>query len=160
MEHGGDADPCAEMLGIGGDRQHRLRRRAEQQVVDGGLVVEGDVGDLGRQGEDDVEVSDRQQVGLALGQPGARGGALALGAVPVAAAVIGDPPVAAVLAGLDMTAQGGRAAMLDRRHDLELMQAQMPGMGGPISGAGSTEDIGDLERGAHRLSRRARLIGA
>ena len=145
-------------VGIGGDRQHRLGRRPEQQVVDGGLVVERDVGDLGRQREDDVEVSDRQQVGLALGQPGARGGALALGAVPVAAAVVGDPPVAAVLAGLDMTAEGRRAAMLDRRHDLELMQAQVPGMGGPISGAGSTEDVGDLERGAHRLSRRVRSL--
>jgi hypothetical protein len=26
---------------------------------------------------------------------------------------------------------------------------------GPISGPGSTEDVGDLERDAHRLSRRA-----
>ena len=120
--------------------------------------MQGDVGDLGGNREYDVEVSDRQQVGLALGQPGARGGALALGAVPVAAAVIGDPPMAAVLAGLDMTAQGGRAAMLDRRHDLELMKAQVSGMGGPISGAGGTEDIGDLERGAHRLSRRVRSL--
>ena len=158
VEHGGDADPRAEMLRVGGDRQHGLGRRLEQQVVDDRLVVEGDVGDLGRQREDDVEVSDRQQVGLALGQPGARGGALALGAVPVAAAVVGDPPVAAVLAGLDMTAEGGGAAMLDRRHDLELMKAQVPGMGGPISGAGGTEDIGDLERGAHRLSRRVRSL--
>ena len=73
-------------FGIGRDRQHRLGRRVEQQVVDHGLVVERDVGDLGRQREDDVEVADRQQVGLALGQPGARGGALALGAMPVAAA--------------------------------------------------------------------------
>jgi hypothetical protein len=44
-----------------------------------------------------------------------------------------------------MTAQSRRAALLDRRHDLELMKAQVPGMGGPISGAGGTEDIGDLE---------------
>ena len=74
------------------------------------------------------------------------------------AAVVGDPPMAAVLASLDVTAQGRRAAMLDRRHDLELMKAQVPGMGGPISGAGSTEDIGDLERGAHRLRRRVRSL--
>lgn len=60
--------------------------------------------------------------------------------------------MAAVLASLDMTAQGCRAAMLDRRHDLELMKAQVPGMGGPISEAGGAEDIGDLEGGAHRLS--------
>jgi hypothetical protein len=68
------------------------------------------------------------------------------------AAVIGDPPMAAVFTGLDMTAQGRRAAMLDRRHDLELMKAQVSGMAGPIGRAGGTEDIGDLERGAHRLS--------
>jgi len=60
--------------------------------------------------------------------------------------------MATVLASLDVTAQGRRAAMLDRRHDLELMKAQVPGMGGPISGAGGTEDIGNLDRGAHRLS--------
>jgi hypothetical protein len=35
-----------------------------------------------------------------------------------------------------------------------MLKAQVPSVGGPISGAGSTEDIGDLERGAHRLRRR------
>ena len=79
VEHGGDADPCAQVAVIGRDRQHRLGCRVKQQVIDRGLVVEGDVGDLGGHGEDDVEVSNRQQVGLALGQPGACGGALALG---------------------------------------------------------------------------------
>jgi hypothetical protein len=38
------------------------------------------------------------------------------------------------------------------------MKAQVPGMGGPISRAGSAKDIGDLERGAHRLSRRVRSL--
>jgi hypothetical protein len=38
------------------------------------------------------------------------------------------------------------------------MKAQLSGMGGAISGAGSTEDIGDLERDAHRLSRRVRSL--
>ena len=61
------------------------------------------------------------------------------------AAVVGDPPVPAVLAGLDVTAQRSGTTMLDRRHDLELMQAQMPGMGSPISRACVAEDIGDLE---------------
>jgi hypothetical protein len=57
-----------------------------------------------------------------------------------------------------VTAQGRGAAMLDRRHDLELMKAQVPGMVGPISGAGSAKDIGDLERGPHRLRRRVRSL--
>lgn len=51
----------------------------------------------------------------------------------------------AVVAGLDMTAQCGGAAGLDRRHDLELAQAQMPGMGRSIGGPGSAEDVGNLE---------------
>lgn len=61
----------------------------------------------------------------------------------------------AVLASLDVTAKGCGAAVLDRRHHLELGEAQMSGMGGAIGRSGGTEDIGDLERGAQRLSRLA-----
>src|SRR3546814_2640548 len=82
------SDVCSSDLGIGGDGQHRIGGRLEQQVIDQRLVVEGDRGDLGRQRKDDVEVADREQVGLARFEPGARGGALAPGAVPVAAAVV------------------------------------------------------------------------
>jgi hypothetical protein len=42
VEHGGGADASAEVLGIGGDREQRLGRRAEQQVVDDRLVLVGD----------------------------------------------------------------------------------------------------------------------
>jgi hypothetical protein len=31
VQHGGDADPRAEVLGIGGDGQHRVRRRANSR---------------------------------------------------------------------------------------------------------------------------------
>jgi hypothetical protein len=39
------------MRRIGCDRQYRLRSSVEQKIVDDRLVPEGDVGDLGRQGE-------------------------------------------------------------------------------------------------------------
>ena len=110
VEHGGGADAGAEVPGIGGDGEQRLGRRAEQQVVDHRLVLVGDRGDLGRQREDHVEVADRQQIGLAGGEPVLRRRALALGAMAVAAGVVGDPAVAAVLAALDMAAERGRAA--------------------------------------------------
>ena len=55
--------------------------------------------------------------------------------------------MAAVLAALDVAAQGGGATALDRRHDLELLQAQMAGMGSPVSGPVSAQNIGNLERG-------------
>jgi len=114
VQHGGDADAGAQVPGIGGDRQHGLRCRLEQQMVDLRLVVESDIGDLGGQREHDVEIADRQQVGVALLQPGACGSALAPGTVPVAARVIGDALVPAVRAGLNVTAQGSGATGLDR----------------------------------------------
>ena len=39
VEHSGGADARAEMPGVGGDREQRLGRRAEQQVVDDRLVL-------------------------------------------------------------------------------------------------------------------------
>lgn len=154
VQHGRDADARVEMTWVGGDREHGLRRSSEQQVVDHRLVVEGDVGDLGGDGEDDVEIADRQQVGLAGGEPLARRGALALGTVPVPAAVIGDADMAAVLTAFDMTAECCGTAGLDRRHHLQLGQTDMPGMGRPPSRPGHTEDVGDLQYRAHRpLSR-------
>lgn len=111
MEHGGDADAGTEIPGIGGDGERGLGRGLEQQVVEQRLVVECDGGDLGRQREDDMEIADRQKIGLARGEPGARAGALTLGAMPVATGVIGDPPMAAVGAGLDVPAQRGGAAV-------------------------------------------------
>ena len=73
------------VLGIGGDGKQCLRRRAEQQVVDHRLVLVGNWGDLGRQREHQVEIADRQQIGLARGKPVARCRALALRAMTVAA---------------------------------------------------------------------------
>ena len=58
----------------------------------------------------------------------------------------------AVLAGIDVAAECRRAAVLDRRHDLELGQAEMTGLDGTIAGAFSSEDIGDLDRGAQAAS--------
>jgi hypothetical protein len=48
VKHSRDADLGAQPLGIGGDRQHGLRRRREQQTVDRGFVVVGDIGDRTR----------------------------------------------------------------------------------------------------------------
>ena len=73
-----------------------------------------------------MEVSDGQEVGLAFSQLVACRRALTPRAVPVAAGVIGDAKMAALVAALDMAAERGGAAMFDRRHDLEFGQAQVP----------------------------------
>ena len=85
VEDGGEADVRAQMLRVGGDGGQRLGGGPEQEVVDDGLVLERDRADRRRQGEDDVIVGNREEFGLALGQPLPRRRALTLRAVPVAA---------------------------------------------------------------------------
>ncbi len=72
MQHAGHAHPRAHALGIGSNGGHRFSRRLEQQPVDRLLVPIGDLRDLGWQGEDDVEILDRQQILGARGHPVAR----------------------------------------------------------------------------------------
>jgi hypothetical protein len=50
MEHRGEADAGAEMFGIGGNGGERLAGGLEQEVVDDGLVLEGDRRDGCRSG--------------------------------------------------------------------------------------------------------------
>ena len=65
--------------------------------------------------------------------------------MPVATAVIGDPPVSAVGARLDVTAHDGSATGLYSRHDLQLVESQVSGTGRPVRRTGGAEDVGDLE---------------
>jgi hypothetical protein len=120
MENRYGADASAQVFAIGGDRHQRFGRRLEQQVVDRRLVVIGDVGDGGRQREHEVIIGNRQQFGLPLGQPRSGRRALTLRAMAIAARVVGDDLVGAVLAARDMTAERRGAAVLDRRHDFQL----------------------------------------
>ena len=85
VEHGGEADARAQMLRVGGDGGQRLGGGPEQEVVDGGLVLERDGADRSRQGEDDVVVGNRQELGLAVFEPLSRRRGLTLRAMPVAA---------------------------------------------------------------------------
>src|SRR5882672_1119111 len=68
--------------------------------------------------------------------------------MPVAARVIGDLCVAAVLvlAARDMAAERCRAAVLDRRHHLELAEADMAGIGLTPCRSMAAEDIRNLQR--------------
>jgi hypothetical protein len=63
----------------------------------------------------------------------------------IATRVESDAAVAAILAALDMPAEGGRAALLDRRHHLELSEAHMPGIGAAPVGSMAMKDVCDLQ---------------
>src|SRR6516165_7477839 len=151
VEHSGGADASAEMLGVRCNRQQRLGGGAEQQVADHCLVLVGDYPNLSRQREDDVEIADRQQIGLAGRKPILRLRTLTLWAMAITARVVSDAAVAAILAALDMAAECGRAALLNRRDDLELTQAHMPGIGPAPVCSMAMKDVCDLQpRAAHR----------
>jgi hypothetical protein len=145
MQNAGQADPCAQVPGIGGDGERGLGGSLKQDAIDHPLVLIGNVGDLRWQGEDQMVVGHGQQLGLASFQPLLGHRPLTLGAMAVAARVISDVSMAAVLAGRDMAAQCRRTAGLDGTHHLELVEAQMTGPGLPEGGTMAAEDIRDLQ---------------
>jgi hypothetical protein len=116
VQHTQEADLCAQMLWIGGDLTQRLRRRSEQDIVDNGLVLEGDDLDLLGHREHDVEVGHVEQFGLTVREPLGARETLALWATFVAARVVRDALMATIAARLDVTAKSGGAATLDREH--------------------------------------------
>ena len=85
MEHAEEADLRAEVSWIAGSFEQRCGTGAKEQIVKQPLVLEDERGELGGQGEDDMEVRHGQQLGGTRGQPPGPRVALAPGAVPVAA---------------------------------------------------------------------------
>ena len=122
------------------------------------------IGDRTRQREHEVEIADGQQFGLTFGEPLLGGGALTLGAMPVAAAVVGNDSIGAILAARDMAPTGQarglkaherhRAAALDGRHYLQLVEADVPGIGAAPRRPMVAEDIRNLQRWTGHRRRR------
>ena len=73
VQHQGRADLGPQMLGVGGDGEQRLGRNVEQQAIDHGLVLVGELGDRRGQRKDHMVVLDRQQIGLTRLEPAPRG---------------------------------------------------------------------------------------
>ena len=73
------------------------------------------------------------------------GGGLTLRAVAIAAGVVDDARMGAVFATLDVAAERGGASGLDRRHDFQLTEADMIGVGYAPRRAMGAKDVGDLQ---------------
>jgi hypothetical protein len=96
-----------------------------------------------------VEIRDWQQVGLPIGKPLGACQTLALGAVPVTTAVVGDANQAAVIALLDMAAERRGAASRDGGHDTALVGQEPTVLRGTERIAMAAEDVSHLQREAH-----------
>src|ERR1700693_3862235 len=93
MEHCHEADPRAQMFGVGSDLQEGFGGGAKEHAINGPLVLESQGRNHLRQREDDVKVFDRQQLGCAVVEPRRAGSALALRAMAIAARAIGNRPM-------------------------------------------------------------------
>jgi hypothetical protein len=162
VKHRGDADAGAEVLGIGRDGSHGLGRGREQDVVDHGLVLIGDVRDGYRQRKHRMKVRHRQQIGLARGEPLLGGRALTLRTMAITTAVVSDDRVRAIFAARHMAAERRRTAALDRTHHLHLVEADVTDIGTPPRRSVVAEDIRDLQHRARhdRGPLRRRLVFA
>src|SRR6202044_1951095 len=97
------------------------------------------------QREHDMEIGNGQQFGLARLHPTFRRRPLALRTMAVAARVVGDARMGAVLASLDMTAERFGATNLYRRHDATLGEIQMPLVGRAPTSSAAAEHIRHLQ---------------
>ena len=113
-----------EVPGIGGHLGNRLAGRFEQQAIHQPLVLQRQGRDLRGQREDEVEVRDRQELGLPPREPFGPRHRLALRTMPIATRVVGDLLVVAVVAGRDVSAQRGGAAGADGSEDPLLRKRQ------------------------------------
>jgi hypothetical protein len=94
------------------------------------------------QGEDEVEVSDREQLLLPLLKPALLGEGLALGAVTIAAGVVAGELVATGIAAIQVAAESGGTTPLDQRHHLQLIAREA--MLGSVAFSPEPKDVGYL----------------
>ena len=124
VKHHRDAELTAETFWIAGEREEGLRRAREEHVEDRGARALRHGAQLGGQREDDVEVVDRQEPLEALVNPSRLRERLALGAVPIAARVVGRLLVPARRAHVEVAAEHGGPASLDVAQCGALLGAQ------------------------------------
>jgi hypothetical protein len=147
VEDGDEADLRAQVLGSRCDRAQGLGGGVKQDVVDYGLILIRNRGDGLGQRKDHVEVLNGKEVGLAIFQPLRTDQRLAFRAVPIAATVVGNALMAAVVALLNMAAESGGTATLDRAHDAALSTAEGLSVLLAVGRTGLAKDIRHLKSG-------------
>src|SRR5688572_31722926 len=134
------------MFGITCHIAERFSNRAEQEVVERLLILQHKCVQLVRQRENDVEVTRLKQFLAASVHPTLACLRLALVAMPIAAAVVGDDwRFLTIRTNIGMTAERCGAAPRDGPDDLELLNSQSVLIHEVV--ALCAEDIGHLDGG-------------
>ena len=119
------------------------RRRGKQEIEDGRAVARRHRAKLGRQREDDAEVPHRQEALEALVDPTCLREGLAFGAVTIAARVVRRLVMAARRTQVQMPAEDGGPASLDRAERRMLLGARRTAT--PKRLTVGADDVGELE---------------
>ena len=146
VQHGDEADIGAEMLRVGRDGLEGSGGGSEQQTVDFALVLQRQRRQLRGQGEDDVEIGDRQQILAAIFQPLGALVRLALRAVAIAARVVRYAHLTTGIAGIDVAAKLGGATGCEIVEDTLLCLRHPQARHVAIGSGQGTDDVGHLER--------------
>jgi len=147
VEDGNEADQRSEVPGVGADRLEGVRRRPEEEGIHEAFVLQSQRRNRFGDGEDDVEILAVEEFRVArLDPPRTRQG-LTLGAVPIAARVVGDALVPARVALLDMAAERGGATRRNRPHDAPLGAREAIGVLLPIAVSVAAKDVRHFKRG-------------
>src|SRR6266481_125043 len=160
VQDGEKADLCPQMFGIGSDGGQGLGRGSEQNAVDEIFVLVSNGRDLFGEREDDMKIVRRENLRFAVFDPLRTRQRLALGAMPVAAAIVTGALIRTAVAPLEVTAEGRRPAGLDRAHDSPLCRGERCTTVLSISFTIAAENVRHFQfwaiHGAQRLEQRWR----
>jgi hypothetical protein len=148
VEYGKEADFRAEVFRISGYDPQGFGRGSEENAINHFLILVGDGGNLFRYRKDDVKVLAIEKFGLAALDPLSAGQRLTLRTMAISARPVANALVTALVALLDLSAEGCRSAHLDRRHDAPLRRGHRRAMLLSILFTVATEDIRHFQLGA------------
>ena len=128
VQHREEANVGPKVSGIPSDRTQRLGGGPKKNAVEHPLVLQGERAERVWQREDHVEVRHFEQVRGSRVQPLRARRRLALGAMAIAARVVGDGLVATGLTSLLVSPEGGGAAACQRPQNPPLFQRRAVGL--------------------------------
>jgi hypothetical protein len=149
------ANGGTQALRIPGDLEQGVGGRLKQPVVHHALVDERETGERLRHREDEVDVADREQLLLARRDPRVPRRGQTLRAMPIAAAVVREGRLRALVTAIAVPAERGGATLRDRPKDAPMLPADPGAVLFHEAIARSAYDVGHLEGWPrHRLCNR------
>jgi hypothetical protein len=148
MQHREKPDIGAQVVRIACHGQEGLRHGLKEESIHHPWVLERQWAEEMREGKDHMDVGDVEQFCFAGREPGGLCPAGTLGAMPIATGVVGDLPVATLLALRRVPSQGGGPADRDRPEGAVLLWGHGGTIACQIGGAILAHHVCHFEGGA------------